>query len=66
MRNRIAEARRKAGMTQQELAKAAGVSRTTIWALEKNIATTVLSSTILSIAHVLDTTVDDLFFEEKV
>ena len=53
-------------MTQQELAKAAGVSRTTIWALEKNIATTVLSSTILSIAHVLDTTVDDLFFEEKV
>ena len=66
MRNRIAEARRKAGMTQQELAKAAGVSRTTIWTLEKNIATTVLSSTILSIAHVLDTTVDDLFFEEKV
>ena len=66
MRNRIAEARRKAGMTQQELAKAAGVSRTTIWALEKNIATTVLSSTILSIARVLNTTVDDLFFEEKV
>ena len=66
MRNRIAEARRKAGMTQQELAKAACVSRTTIWALEKNIATTVLSSTILSIAHALDTTVDDLFFEEKV
>ena len=66
MGNRIAEYRRKKGMTQQELAKAAGVSRTTIWALEKNVATTVLSTTLLSIAHVLDTTVDELFFEEKV
>ena len=66
MKNRIVYFRRKAGMTQQTLAKEAGISRTTLWALENNKATTVLSSTILSIARALGTTVDDLFFEEKV
>ena len=66
MKNRILYFRRKAGMTQETLAKAAGISRTTLWALENNKAATVLSSTILSIAHALGTTVDDLFFEEKV
>ena len=66
MKNRIAEYRKKAGISQKTLAEQAGVSRTTIWLLETNRATTVLSSTILSIAHALGRTVDDIFFEEKV
>ena len=66
MQNRIAEYRRTAGLSQEKLAELAGVSRTTIWALETNRATTVLSSTILSIARALGRTVDEIFFEEKV
>lgn len=58
---RIKELRKEKKMSQEELAKKSGVSRTTIVNLEKGNDKTVLTSTLLNIATALDTTVDKLF-----
>ena len=61
---KIAEFRKKMGMTQEQLAKQSGVSRQTIISLETNAEYNVKSSTLLKIASALHTTVHDLFLSD--
>ena len=66
MRYRIAEARKFRRMSQEELARRSGVSRTIISNLEsgeKNITTT---KTLEKIAKALNVKISDLFYAEKV
>lgn len=66
MVNRIAELRKEKHMTQEDLARKSNVSRTTIWALEKNAKKTVTSNTLIAIADALGVEVGDVFFTQKV
>lgn len=61
MAYRIKELREKKKMTQGQLAKASGVSRTTINLLEKGEEKEALVGTLKAIAEALDTTVSKLF-----
>jgi transcriptional regulator with XRE-family HTH domain len=63
---RVKEVREKAGMTQEELSAKSGVSRGTIWALERNQERNTTSKTLRRIAEALGVTVDQLFFAEGV
>ena len=63
MKNRVRELRTEAGMTQQQLADAVGVSRQTINAIEKGDYNPTIKLCI-SICKVLDKTLDELFWEE--
>lgn len=63
---RIKEVREQLGMTQEELSEKAGVSRTTIWALETQEAKNVSLRLLLSIAKALGTTIENIFFEDAV
>lgn len=62
----IKEMREKAGLTQEQLAKKAGVSRVTIAMLETKDDFNTTTKTLLKIADALDTTVDALFFANRV
>ena len=53
-------------MTQEELARKSGISRSTVSALENGTAHSTVVSTLQKIAYALDTTVADLFFEQSV
>ena len=66
MKIRLREVREAIGMTQETLAEKSGVSRQTISALETGKAKSVMSSTMLSLAGALGTTVDAIFFTEAV
>ena len=66
MQIRLKEARAAKGMTQETLAEVSGVSRQTISAIENGKAKTVMSSTMLSLAGALETTVDAIFFTATV
>ncbi len=66
MQIRLREVREAIGMTQETLAEKSGVSRQTISALENGKAKTVMSSTMLSLAAALGTTVDAIFFTNAV
>lgn len=58
--NRVQELRHALGLTQEELAVRAGVTRQTIIAVEKgNYAPSVVLA--LALAHILKTTVEHLF-----
>lgn len=59
---RVKEVREEKRMTQEELAKASGVSRTTIVAIESGEVKDVLVSTLFKLAKAMDVTVNDLFF----
>lgn len=61
--NRLKELRARQGMTQADLAAAAGVTRKTVNTVENKVF---IPSTLLALkfAHVLDTSVDELFFLE--
>lgn len=61
MELKIKEVREAKGMTQEELAARANVSRQTISALENGTERSVLSKTLCAIAEALDTTVDKIF-----
>lgn len=64
LRNRLKEVRTAAGLTQAQLAEAAGVSRKTINTVENGVfvPSTVLA---LTLARVLARPVDDLFWLEE-
>lgn len=61
---KIKERREAIKISQEELAKKSGVSRTTISLLETGAMKYASSKTLLSIASALGTTIDNLFFDE--
>lgn len=63
---KIKEKREALRMTQEELAKKSGVSRTTISNLENGTERATSSKTLLKLARALDTTVDQIFYQEDV
>ncbi|MCO6541590.1 MAG: helix-turn-helix transcriptional regulator [Lactobacillus sp.] len=54
------------GLTQAELAKRAGVSRTIISGLESGTSKVTTTETLLKLAKGLGTTVEDIFFDKVV
>lgn len=63
---RIKEVRILRRMTQEELSKKSGVSRAIISGLESGSRKETTTKTLLAIAKALETTVDDLFFNDAV
>lgn len=63
---KLKEAREAHKMTQEELAKASGVSRATICNLEKDKADNVTVKTLTKLAEALGMTVQDIFFPAPV
>lgn len=63
---KIKAIRESKGLSQEELAKKADVSRTTIWNLETNPKAETTTKTLQKIADALDTTVSGIFFESDV
>ncbi len=61
---KIKEVREEKRMTQEELAKKSGISRTTISGLENGTMRFPSSKTLLSIAKALDTSLDQIFFAD--
>lgn len=61
---RIKECRKELNMSQEELSKRSGVSRTIISGLENGIITVTTTETLLKIAKALDKKVADIFFEQ--
>lgn len=58
----LRDARKKNGMTQTDLSKKSGVSRTTISALEKGIIKNTSTNTLIKLADALGSSVEDIFF----
>lgn len=63
---RIREKRKERKMSQEELAEKSGVSRVTISGLENGTVRATTSTTLLKLARALETTVDQIFFEDDV
>lgn len=63
---RIKQWREFKGLSQEELASKAGVSRTTIWTLETNPKAQTSTKTLSKIAKALDCTVVEIFFVDTV
>ena len=63
---KIREAREAMGITQEQLAKKSGVSRSTIWALENGTKKTTTTKTLLKLANALNTTIGNIFFADYV
>lgn len=61
---KIKEMREEQNMTQEELARKIGVSRTTIWALENNANKMASTKTMLKIAQSLGKSVDQIFLRK--
>ncbi len=64
MHNKIKERREKLGMTQEELAKAAGISRPFLSTVETGVAVPTVAKA-ADIAAALCVTVDELFLREE-
>lgn len=62
MKNKVKEYRLKEGMSQEELAKKSGVSRTTISDLENEKTNVVTNITLQKIANALNRKVSTIFF----
>lgn len=63
---KIKEVRESKGMSQEELAERADISRTIIWNLETNPNAETTTKTLKKIAEALGTTVSAIFFENDV
>jgi transcriptional regulator with XRE-family HTH domain len=63
---KIKEKRKEKNMTQEELAAKSGVSRATISGLENGTVRATSSKTLVKLARALDTTVDQIFFQDDV
>lgn len=63
---KIKEKREALKMTQEELAQKSGVCRTTISNLENGTERATSSKTLLKLARALDTTVDQIFYQDDV
>ena len=63
---KIKEKRKEKNMTQEELSAKSGVSRATISGLENGTVRATSSKTLLKLARALDTTVDQIFFQDGV
>lgn len=61
---RIKEARKEAGMTQEELSKASGITRTMIQFLESGKKTDVKLSTMLAISNALGRPYNEIFLQK--
>ena len=61
---KIRECRENIGISQEELAKRARISRTTLSGLESGTIKTTTTSTLLKIAEALDRKVTDIFFSD--
>lgn len=62
----IKEMREKKGMSQEELSKTSGVSRTIISGLEAGTITVTTTKTLSKIADALGVKVSDIFFDKAV
>lgn len=62
MEYRIVEMRKERGMTQDELARKSGVSRTIISGLENGKITVTTTRTLVKLAEALNCKIDDIFF----
>lgn len=60
---KIKECREAANMSQTELSAKSGVSRATIWALERGEKKVTTTRTLMKLAKALGKTVDDIFFQ---
>ena len=65
MKNKVKQYREKEGLTQEELAQKAEISRNTISALETGNNTNVTYDTMLKISQALNKKVSTIFFEDK-
>lgn len=61
LKNRLKEFRESKGMTQEQLAKAAGLSRQTISKIENNEEVSVNVKTIVKIAEIFSVSPDEIF-----
>ena len=59
---KIRECREEMNLTQSELAKLSGVSRTTISSLENGVDKTTTTETLIKIAEALGKSVSEIFF----
>ena len=64
MKNRLKEERENKGLSQEELAKKALVSRTTISDIETETKTVVTNKTLEKISSALGLKITDIFFTE--
>lgn len=64
MKNRLKEERENKGLSQEELAKKAQVSRTTISDIETEKKTVVTNKTLEKISSALGLKITDIFFTE--
>lgn len=64
MRYAVKKFREEAGLTQEELAKKAGVSRAIISGLESGTITVTTTKTLVKIAEALTVKVSDLFLKQ--
>lgn len=63
MKNKLKDARRRKNMTQGELVKKSGVSRTVISQLENGSRTVITSETMLKLSKALDEPLEDIFLQ---
>lgn len=66
MGNKLKDFRLQKRMTQEELARASGVSRKTICDLESDKEKNTTSKTLVSLATALGASVDEIFFADSV
>lgn len=64
MKNRLKEMRELVGVSQEELAKKSGISRTTISEIETNKKMVVTNITLERLANALNLKITDIFFRD--